>query len=160
RAFHQRQVTDDIENLVTDKFVSVAQRLRRENRVVADDDSVFQAAAFDQSALDQEFDLFKKAKCAGVRNIAVPGFRIDLDRKKLGKASVLIRARASDLELLIWENRNNRFTQFKFDWFFYRVDFAAFTLRLNPGRANHLHIFAGTAVGDRRLVRIEFHDRV
>ena len=89
RPAQQRQVADDIEHFVPHEFVRIAQRFVGQDGIVANDDGVFQAAAFDQAVLDQELDLLEKAKCAGVGDIAFPGLRRKLEAEKLGKSALL-----------------------------------------------------------------------
>ncbi len=98
RRAHQRQIADDVQNLVPDEFLRVAQRLGGQDGVVADDHGVFQAAALDQAVLDQVFDLLEKTKRPRMGQFALPGFRRHLEAVKLGEAPFGIRAGASDLQ--------------------------------------------------------------
>ena len=68
RSAHQRQVADNIEHLVADELLRIAQRLVRQHGVVTDDHGVLEAAAFDQAVLDEELDLLEKAKGPRVSN--------------------------------------------------------------------------------------------
>jgi hypothetical protein len=89
---------------VPHKFLAVTQRLGRENGVVADNDGVFQAAAFDEAVLDEELDLLKKTKRPRVGDFADPGLRRKFDAEELGETAFGVGAGASDLEPFVRKN--------------------------------------------------------
>ena len=82
RPAQQRQVADDVQHLVPHKFLRIAQRLGRQHGVVADDDGVFQAAALDESVLDEKFDFLEKAKRPRVGQFLFPRLRRDFRADK------------------------------------------------------------------------------
>ena len=160
RPAQQRQVAHDVEHLVPDEFLRVAQRLGGQHRVVANHHGVLQAAALDQAVLDQVLDLLVEAERAGVRQVALPGRGRQLEAVELGEAALLVRAGAGDLERLIREQRHHRLAHLQFDRRRDRVRLAAFVLGHDARALDHLAILARAAVRDGRLVGVQLHDGV
>src|SRR5258706_244907 len=106
----QRKIPHDVEHFVPDEFLGIAQRLGREHGVIANNDRVFEAAAFDEAVLEKQFDLVVKTKRACVRQFVFPGFRRDGRAVKLREASLFVRTGAGDLEVLVGKHRHHRLT--------------------------------------------------
>ena len=160
RPAQQRQVAHDVEHLVPDEFLRIAQRLGRQHRVVANHHRVLQAAALDQAVLDQVFDLLVEAERARVRQVALPGLGRQFDAVELGEPALLVRAGAGDLERLVREERHHRLAHLQFDRRGHRVGLAAFVLRHDARALDHLAILPRAAVGDGRLIGVQFDDGV
>jgi hypothetical protein len=156
----QSEVADDIEDLVPDEFIGIAQWFVSEDGIFADDDGVFEAAAFNQPVFDEELDLFEKAKRAGMSDVALPGFWGNFEAAKLSEPTFFIGAGAGDFENLVGEKGHDCFAHFQFDWRSDGIWFAAFFLGDDSGRFDQLAIFAGAAVGDRWFVAIQFDDGI
>ena len=73
----QIQISNDIENLVANKFVWVTERFIGQNHIIPNDHRILQATTFNQTILDEEFNFFKKAKGSCLGYILFPGFRVD-----------------------------------------------------------------------------------
>ena len=156
----QREVADDVEHLMADKFLGIAERFGGEHGVVADDDGVFQAAALDESVLDEKFDLLEKAKGAGVGEFLFPGGGGDLGGIKLGEAALAVGTGAGDLEMFVGEQRHARFAEVDFNGFRDGEVILFFGLGDDAGGLDNLAKFAGTAVGNGRFVGVQLDDGI
>ena len=74
RPAKQRQVADNVENLVPNEFVRISQGFVGQDCVLADDDGVFETATFDEAIGYEELDFFEEAERPRVRQITLPGF--------------------------------------------------------------------------------------
>jgi hypothetical protein len=115
RAAQQREVPDDVQDLVPHELVRVAERLGGEHGVVADHDGVLEGAALDQAVLDQVLDLLEETERARVGDVAPPGFRGDLDAVKLREPARVIGARAGDLEAVVREDGDEGILRLQLD---------------------------------------------
>src|SRR5437763_13008365 len=79
----KRQVADDIDDFVPDEFVGEAQRFLAQDRFAAHDDSVLEAAAFDEIFFHQRLDVLVENKGAGRRDLALVNGGRDFRGKKL-----------------------------------------------------------------------------
>ena len=62
----QREIADDIEDLVTDELVLIPERFAGENGVATDDDGVLEAATLDETLLHERFHFLVEYEGAGL----------------------------------------------------------------------------------------------
>ena len=160
RPAKQRQVAHDVEHLVPHEFFGISQRLGREHRVVADDHGILQTAALDQAVFDEVFDFLEKTKCPGVRQFLFPRFGCDFRAVKLREPSALVRAGAGDFESLVGKQRHRRLAHLQLNRRGGRVRLAIFRLRHDAGGLDNFAKLARAAVGNGRLVRVQFDNRI
>ena len=79
---------------------------------------------------------------------------------KLREPPLLVRAGAGDLEILVGKQRHRRLAHLQFNRLGRRVKLALLRLRHDAGLLDDFAKLARTAVGDGRLVRIQFDHRV
>ncbi len=160
RNAQQGEVAEDVEHLVPDEFVRVAQGLGGEHGIVADDDRVLQAAPLDEAVLDQVLDLLVEAKRAGVREFAAPRLRRDFEAEVLGVTPPAVRARAGEFEPVMREDRHLRFAGLELEGLRHGVTFARLALGHEARFVHHAAILARAAVGNGRFVGVELDDGV
>ena len=80
--------------------------------------------------------------------------------KNCGEPPELVGAGAGDFEILVGEQRHRRLAQLQFNRLGRRVKFALLRLRRDAGFLDDFAKFARAAVGDGRLVRVQFDHRV
>lgn len=160
RPAEQCEVTDDVEDFVANEFVGITKGFVGENGIFADDDSIFEATAFDETVFDEIFDFFEEAEGAGVGDIAFPRIRSNFKAAKLGEPALFVGAGAGDLENFVGEKGHDGFAHFQFDRGGDGVGFATLFLGDNSGGFDQFAVFASAAVGDGRLVGIELDDGI
>ena len=160
RFTEQRQIADDIQHLVPHKFLAIAQRLGRQHRVIANHHGILERTTFDKSVLEEKFNLLVKTKRPRVRKFLLPRLRRDFRGKKLGETPLLIRARASNLEIFVRKQRHHRFAVTDFNGFRGREKFFLLRKRHDARRQNDFAELARTAIGDGRFVGVQFHNRI
>ena len=84
----QSQIADDIEDLVTDKFVGESQRFLAENGVAADHEGILKAPPFDQTFLHQILHILVVDKSAGGGDVTRKDFGSDFQGKVLGETPI------------------------------------------------------------------------
>ena len=97
---HQREVADDVEDLVTHELVVEAKGVVEHARLT-EDDRVVERAAKSETALAQHFDFLQKPERAGRRDVFDEALFADLHRARLVPQQRVIEADAvGDLQLL------------------------------------------------------------
>jgi len=156
----ERNVADDVQDLVADELIRIAKRFVGENRIIADDDGILKTAAFDETVGVEIFDFFKETERACVGDFLGPGFRVNFDAEIFGHATAAARTCAGNLELVVRENRNRGIPRLHFEGFLNFEFLPSFGLRFESGLFDHPDIFAGTAISDRGLVGVQFHNGI
>ena len=98
RSGKETEVADDIEDLVADELVLVAQRLARKDGVAADDDGVLQAAALDQPLFHQRLHFLVKNEGAGQRDVLGVVAGLGIPGAELRVLAEMVGVGAADLE--------------------------------------------------------------
>src|SRR4030081_2865142 len=104
----QEQVPDYIENFVADEFIRVSQWFLPHYRLASHHDCVLEAAAADQSLVEQLFDIFVKNKGARPGDLFFVNLRSNFGGVKLGEAPFGSDLGARNPEFAIWNNRQQR----------------------------------------------------
>src|SRR4051812_29124124 len=82
----QREITDNIEDLVPYELVGESERLFAEHRITAHHDRVLEASAFDEILLHQRLHVLVENKSARRRELALKSRGRDFSREKLREA--------------------------------------------------------------------------
>ena len=161
RAPEKREIADNVENLVPNKFVGKPQRFFAEHSLAAHDDGVLETPALDQVFLHQRLDLLVIDKRPGRRDFAFVDRRRDFGREILRKPIVRPGLSAGDTELFIRQDNQKR-AAFCLD--VHRLvdteKFSGRILRDNTGSLDHVDIRLRAAVTDRRFVRVHLDGRI
>ena len=84
----EREVADNVQNLVPHKFVRETQRFFAQDGLAAHHDRVFEAAALDQVFVHQRLDIFVVNKSPRRRDFAFEDCRRNFHRQKLRETIV------------------------------------------------------------------------
>ena len=159
-AAQQRQVSEDVQNLVPHELVLVAQRLGGQHRVIADDHGVLQAPALDQPVLVEQLQLLEEAERSRVGEFLGPGLRRHFEAEELREAPAAARARAGNLQPVVGEHLHHRLAHLQLQRLRQPIRRARLRLWHQPGLLNHPHILARTPIRNRRLTRIQLDDGI
>ena len=157
----EHEIADDVEDLVTGEFLGVSHRLLAHHRIALHDDSVLEAAAFDEPFLEEGLDVFVEHEGPRVGNLLLIGLGSDLGGKVLGHAPVRPHLGAGDTEALVGDDREDRSPLgFEVNGFADLEDTAVCLLLDDAGFLDAIDEGARRTITDRRLVRIHLDDGV
>ena len=94
----EREVADDVENLVANEFIGEAKRLLAENTVTTGNDGVFEASALDEAFIHERLDILVENKGSGGSYFLFVNLRGDLRGAELCETPLGTDLRAGDAE--------------------------------------------------------------
>ena len=160
RPAEQQDVADDIQNLVTNKFVGKAERLFRDDLVPLQNDGAIETPTLDLAHLDQLLDILIDRERPGRRDLGRVDFRIDRDRKVLGMDAAIVGRGAGDLQLIGRQGDERRIAARDRNRL---LEFEIFTILVLLDRFaldDEIHVWPGRAVHDRRFARIHLDHHI
>ena len=156
----EREIANDIEDFVPDKFIGKPERLLAEDAVAAGDDRIFQAAALDEAFVHERLHILVENKRARRRDLLFVEFRSDLRAEELREASLRPHLRAGDPEFGIGENHKHRPAGFNREGLEY-FEITPRGILLDGARfENDRRVGGCAAVANRRLVGVHLDEGV
>src|ERR1700730_8417970 len=154
-ASSQKEVSDDIEDLVANEFVRISQRFLSHDRITAHNDRVLEASPANQAFVDKRFQILVENKRASPGDFFLVNLRRDFGRIILGKASLRTDLCARDSELAIRHNRKQR-TRLRLDMkrLAYFQGSAQSALSFDPAFVYQLDVRIMPSLTHRRFVPI------
>src|ERR1700693_3572639 len=154
----QKEVTDDIEDLVANEFVRISQRFLSHNRFAAHNDRVLEASPSDQAFVDKRFQILIENERTSPSDFFLVNTRCDFGRIILGKATLRADLCARDSKLVIRHNRKER-ARLRLDVkrLAYFQGSAQSALLFDTAFVYQLYVRISASVTDRRFVRIHLN---
>lgn len=157
----EEEIANEVECLVSGKLVGVAHGFLGEDLFAADDDRVFERAAFDESFVEEGFDVLVECEGSGGSDFLFVGLCIDLTGEILREASVWSEVGDGDAESAGGDDGDvgalavvevDRFTDFP--------GFTGLVLRFEASLFDEFDVWFGGAVSDGRLVGIHLDEGI
>lgn len=160
-AAREHEVADDVKCLVSCEFVVKTHGLLGHDFIAPYDDGIFKRAPFDESFVEEGFDVFVEGEGAGGSDFLFVNLRGDDGGEVLHEAAVLSDVGDRDAELFIWNDGNEASVPgFEMDGFADFPDFPGDGLLLNPCFFNKLDEGGGGSIANRWLIGIHFDEGV
>jgi len=140
----KHEVSDDVEGFVAGEFVLKAHGLFGHNFFAADDDGIFEGAAFDETFVEEGFNILVESKGSSWCDFFLVGLRIHHRREVLNEAAVFSDVGHGDAEFFIRNDSDEGTVPgFEMDGFANFPDLAGNGLFFEAGFFNELNVGAG-----------------
>ena len=160
RHAQQRDVTDDIQNLVAHELILKAQAFLRNDLIALDHDRAIERAAFDLAELEQLLDVLVNRERPRGRDLRHVGIRIDEQRQMLRVNAPIIGRGAGDPEIIRRQRDDGRLTFRHRDGGIQREVFAIRGLLHGLPLHDQIDKGFGRTIEDGRLRGVHFNNGV